>query len=111
MDATGVGRHAVCEFCGASHLDSVERAEDARPRWRARVTLIDVFVHRFSPHGVSGVAVIAESHLAIHAFPEASALHVDLFSCKAFDADVVRAYVRRRFAPRTMNDRLFDRSA
>src|SRR5215510_3930001 len=85
LDATGVGRHAVCEFWGASHLDSVEHAERAlRAAAEAGgVSLIDVFVHQFSPHGVSGVAVIAESHLAIHTWPEFRFAAADVFSCGA----------------------------
>ena len=83
MDATEIGRHAVCEFWGATNLDSVERAEHAlrAAAVAGQVTLIDVFVHRFSPHGVSGVAVIAESHLAIHTWPELGYVAADLFTC------------------------------
>jgi S-adenosylmethionine decarboxylase proenzyme len=40
----------------------------------------DVF-HTFSPHGVSGVIVIAESHVAIHTWPEHGYAAVDIFSC------------------------------
>lgn len=40
----------------------------------------DVF-HTFSPHGVSGVVVIAESHVAIHSWPEHGTAAVDIFSC------------------------------
>jgi len=83
LDASGVGRHAICEFWGASHLDSVERAEHALRSAAAagQVTLIDVFVHQFSPHGVSGIAVIAESHLAIHTWPEYGYMAADFFTC------------------------------
>ena len=40
----------------------------------------DVF-HTFSPHGVSGVIVIAESHVALHTWPEHNYAAVDIFSC------------------------------
>ena len=40
----------------------------------------DVF-HTFNPHGVSGVIVIAESHVAIHTWPEHGYAAVDIFSC------------------------------
>ncbi len=70
MDDAGVGRHAICEFWGAANLDSVDVAERATPC--GRITLIEVFVHQFTPHGVSAIAVIAESHLALHTWPEAT---------------------------------------
>jgi spermidine synthase len=83
LDNAGVGRHAICEFWGASNLDSVDVAEQAlRDAARAgRVTLIEVFVHQFSPQGVSGIAVIAESHLALHTWPEHDYLAADFFTC------------------------------
>ena len=37
--------------------------------------------HRFSPHGISGVVIITESHLAIHTWPEHGYAAVDLFTC------------------------------
>lgn len=40
----------------------------------------DIF-HQFSPHGLSGVVVIAESHVAIHTWPEHRFAAVDVFSC------------------------------
>lgn len=46
-------------------------------------TIIDHKFHRFSPQGVSGVVVIAESHLAIHTWPEHRYAAVDLFTCGA----------------------------
>jgi S-adenosylmethionine decarboxylase len=39
--------------------------------------------HTFSPHGVSGVIVIAESHVALHTWPEHSYAALDVFSCSA----------------------------
>ena len=44
------------------------------------VVLGDSF-HRFSPQGVSGVVVIAESHLSIHTWPEYGYAAVDIFTC------------------------------
>ena len=44
-------------------------------------TVVKSVFHHFSPHGVSGVVVIAESHLAIHTWPEYGYAAVDLFTC------------------------------
>jgi S-adenosylmethionine decarboxylase len=40
--------------------------------------------HRFSPQGVSGVVIIAESHLSIHTWPEYGYAAVDIFTCGTF---------------------------
>src|SRR5262249_52699959 len=48
---------------------------------RAQATIVDVVFHEFNPFGISGVVVIAESHLAIHTWPEYRYAAVDVFSC------------------------------
>jgi S-adenosylmethionine decarboxylase len=48
---------------------------------RANVTLLDLAVHEFHPQGVSAVALLAESHLFIHTWPEKSYLALDFFTC------------------------------
>ena len=40
--------------------------------------------------GVTGVVIIAESHISIHTFAEHKRFHLDVFSCKRFDVDMVR---------------------
>jgi S-adenosylmethionine decarboxylase proenzyme len=44
-------------------------------------TIINSVFHTFNPHGVSGVVVIAESHLAIHTWPEYGYAAIDVFTC------------------------------
>jgi len=48
---------------------------------RAQATVVQLVFHEFSPVGISGVVVIAESHLAIHTWPEHRYAAVDVFSC------------------------------
>ena len=100
VNASGLGRHAICEFWGASQLNSVEVADRALREAAAagHVTLIDVFVHQFSPHGVSGIAVIAESHLAIHTWPEYDYMAADLFTCGSnVDVEAIIGVLRDAF--------------
>jgi S-adenosylmethionine decarboxylase len=46
-----------------------------------QATLIDLCVHQFSPHGVTATATLAESHIAIHTWPEYGYFAADLFFC------------------------------
>lgn len=48
-------------------------------------TVIEARFHAFSPHGVSGMVIIAESHLSIHTWPEHGYAAVDVFSCGGLD--------------------------
>ena len=47
----------------------------------AKATIIESRFHQFSPYGISGVVVIAESHLTIHTWPEYRYAAVDIFTC------------------------------
>jgi S-adenosylmethionine decarboxylase len=61
------------------------------------------FVYRYvgekpEDWGVSGFVLIAESHIAIHTFPERGYVWVDVFSCKAFEGDQAVESIREAFA-------------
>lgn len=47
----------------------------------AKATIVADVFHQFNPHGISGVVVIAESHIAIHSWPEHHCASVDIFTC------------------------------
>lgn len=48
---------------------------------RAKTTVLNSYVHRFSPQGISCVVVISESHLSIHTWPEYKHAEIDVFTC------------------------------
>jgi S-adenosylmethionine decarboxylase len=47
----------------------------------AQATLLHIHVHHFQPNGISGVAVLAESHISIHTWPEVGYAAMDVFMC------------------------------
>ncbi|HJX13121.1 MAG TPA: adenosylmethionine decarboxylase [Dehalococcoidales bacterium] len=80
-----LGRHLLIELqdCNEEALNDLGYLRDAMltaARECGAVVLGDSF-HRFSPQGVSGVVVIAESHLSIHTWPEFGYAAVDVFTC------------------------------
>lgn len=78
------GTHLVVDIWEAYHLDEIEHirqtmleAVDA-----AGATLLHLHLHHFTPNsGVSGVAVLAESHISIHTWPEHAYAALDIFMC------------------------------
>ena len=48
---------------------------------KAKATIVETSFHKFSPLGISGVVVIAESHLSIHTWPEYGYAALDIFTC------------------------------
>jgi S-adenosylmethionine decarboxylase proenzyme len=80
-----LGRHALLDLygCDPAVLDDKDTLQ-ALLRQTAvdlECTVVQEVFHTFSPYGVSGVVVIAESHLAIHTWPEHGFAAVDLFTC------------------------------
>ncbi len=79
------GRHILAEYleCGCTYLDSEAAIRDLMLEAASRTgaTIVGSIFHHFSPQGVTGVVVIAESHLAIHTWPEFRYASVDLFTC------------------------------
>ncbi len=47
----------------------------------AKATIIEHYFHQFSPYGISGTVVIAESHINIHTWPEYDFAAIDIFTC------------------------------
>lgn len=85
-----LGRHLLLELfdCDSDAINNLEAVKGAliEAAKRAQATIVDVVFHEFNPFGVSGVVVIAESHLSIHTWPEYRYAAVDVFSC----GDVLR---------------------
>lgn len=80
-----LGIHLVVELVGCpfEHINDVKLVEKtlvAAAR-RAKATILNTSFHQFSPQGVSGVVVLAESHMSIHTWPELGYAAVDVFTC------------------------------
>lgn len=80
------GTHLIIDLFGASSLDSLEHMEEAlRDAVEAAgATLLHIHLHHFTPNGgISGVAVLAESHISVHTWPERQFAAFDVFMCGA----------------------------
>jgi S-adenosylmethionine decarboxylase len=82
------GMHLLVDLWGASNLDDPALI-DAALREAAIIagaTILHSHFHHFTPNGgVSGVVVLAESHISIHTWPERNFAAVDIFMCGACD--------------------------
>jgi S-adenosylmethionine decarboxylase proenzyme len=82
---TALGKHLLLELEGCNRVtlndeDALRQALLTAADLAGATVLSDSF-HRFSPHGISGVVVIAESHLCIHTWPEYGYAAADIFTC------------------------------
>ena len=83
MDA--LGRHLLLELedCEEGILNDLEGLRGAMlaAATGAGATVMGNSFHRFAPQGISGVVIIAESHLTIHTWPEYAYAAADIFTC------------------------------
>jgi len=99
---TALGHHLLVEFegCDPASLADLDQVTSAmlRAAEASGATIVTHSFHHFSPHGVSGAVIIAESHLAIHTWPEHGFAAVDFFSCGGVDMDLGVAVLKRAFS-------------
>jgi S-adenosylmethionine decarboxylase len=98
-----LGRHLLIELfdCDPDVINNLEAVKGAlvEAARRAQATIVDVVFHEFNPFGISGVVVIAESHLSIHTWPEYRYAAVDIFSCgDVLQPEVAASYLVEQFA-------------
>ena len=97
-----LGRHLLIELfdCDSDAINNLEAVKGAlvEAAKRAHATIVDVVFHEFNPFGISGVVVIAESHLSIHTWPEYRYAAVDIFSCgETLRPEVAASYLVEQF--------------
>jgi S-adenosylmethionine decarboxylase len=81
---TFAGSHLILDLWECEGLDDAERIEKAMVDavTAAGATLLHIHLHKFSPNGgVSGVAVLSESHISVHTWPEKGFAAFDVFMC------------------------------
>ena len=96
------GMHLLIDLKKASRLDDIEHIDRAlRDCVRAAgATLLHIHLHHFTPNGgVSGVAVLAESHISIHTWPEYGYAALDVFMCGAAEPHKTVGVLRAAFQP------------
>ncbi|MFZ8826800.1 MAG: adenosylmethionine decarboxylase [Armatimonadota bacterium] len=99
----GVGKHLIAEcwdcndriYSPTAVREALEDAVQA-----SGATLLRLIVHTFEPYGVSAVAIVSESHLFIHTWPEMRYIAVDVFTCGETFPERALEVIREHFEPR-----------
>ena len=83
MDALGTHLLLDLKECNSKLLDDMQylRQIMISVANEAGATVVGEKFHKFSPHGVTGIVAIAESHICLHTWPEYNYAAVDIFSC------------------------------
>ena len=97
-----LGTHVLVDFfdCNVKFLNDRKIIEDCLSEAAiiCGATIVEKVIHQFNPHGISGVIVIAESHITIHTWPENNFVAIDLFTCgDCLNADKAISYLKNTF--------------
>ncbi|MFT8551522.1 MAG: adenosylmethionine decarboxylase [Acetobacter okinawensis] len=94
------GTHLLVDMWGATNLDNPAKIDSTlcEAALAAGATILHSHFHHFTPNGgVSGVVVLAESHISIHTWPERNFAAVDIFMCGACDPHLAIPVMQRLF--------------
>ena len=97
------GAHLIIDLYDAKKLDDIGLIETALRQCveAAGATLLHIHLHHFEPNGgVSGVAVLAESHISIHSWPENGYAALDVFMCGDAKPEACVPVLRKAFKPK-----------
>ena len=96
------GTHLIVDVWGADQLDDLELMECAMREAveAAKATLLHIHLHHFTPNGgISGVAVLAESHISVHTWPERQFAAFDIFMCGGAKPELAVKVLQTHFQP------------
>jgi len=96
------GTHLIVDLWGAERIDDLAFVEATLRECvdAAEATLLHIHLHHFTPNGgVSGVAVLAESHISIHTWPERDYAALDVFMCGDARPEMALAVLDEAFEP------------
>lgn len=106
------GLHLFAEFWGGEIIEDVEKmkavlSEAVR---RADNTPLDMIVHKFDPQGMTGIILLAESHISVHTWPEFSYAALDIYTCgDKSNPEKALEYLKEVFSPKTFEIRKIKR--
>ncbi len=106
------GKHLLLELSGALHLQDAAKIEDIllRAAHLADAKVLDSYFHVFSETGgVTGVMLLAESHISIHTWPEDDYAAIDIFMCGQANVEIAAAEIIKQFEPKASQSTLVSR--
>jgi len=99
------GLHLLIDFWNAKHLQDQAHIENAlnAAAQACGATVLGLYLHSFGENaGITGVAVLAESHISIHTWPEINYIALDVFMCGSANAHQAVPILRNFFEPKRM---------
>ena len=97
------GTHLIADFWYGKTINNEEKLRKilVTAAKKASATPLKVIIHTFAPQGITGVVLLAESHIAVHAWPEYDYMAIDIFTCgdKSLPEKALE-YFKKEFSPK-----------
>lgn len=102
-DQRHTGVHLIAEFWYGKIIEDPKKIKKILVETvkKTKNTPLKIVIHKFNPQGMTGIVLLAESHLAIHSWPEINYLAIDIFTCgkKAMPYQAFQ-YLKKVFQPK-----------
>lgn len=78
-----IGMHIIADFWFGRNIEDPKELEKIliEAAKKAGNTPLQFTYHKFNPHGLTGILLLAESHISFHSWPEINFLAIDIFTC------------------------------
>ena len=109
---TFAGMHVIVDLYGAKDLDNIDLIESVIRECvtECGANLLHIHLHHFTPNdGVTGVAVLSESHISVHTWPERKFAAFDIFMCGESQPEKAIDILQKRFQSESSEIKLFRR--
>ena len=97
------GIHLLAEFWQTKKINSLNEIEKIliSAAKAANTKPLKVSLHAFEPYGLSGIVLLAESHISIHTWPEINYVAIDIFTCgEKSSPKKALLYLKKEFSPK-----------
>ena len=96
------GTHIIADFWHGRNIANPEELKKilVQAAEESGNTPLEVSIHSFFPRGITGVVLLAESHIAVHTWPEIGYTAIDIFTCgESANAAKALAFLRKELHP------------
>ena len=113
MREVKVGSHLIIDyyFCDKAAVNDINIIKSIIRGIAAgiEVVILKESYQEFAPVGITGIAIVSESHISVHTWPEYDYMGIDIFSCREINQDVVLGILKSYLRSDSYNCRYIDR--
>ena len=108
---TKVGEHITVDIIGTTkEYDSTVYEKVIKNIAKAAgVTILNISKYKFEPQGFTILALLAESHISFHTFPEKGIISFDFFTCGKVNPSIALEVIKKEFKYKRLSIKEFDR--